>query len=166
MNELEFLTKGAVFLLVFIGIVSLMAMDHKDLSFAEGEWETIEDAFGSETTETIIGEAESDDLPTGEPPVTEESSPWWAGIPIIGGAAQFIVDVGAAIWGFVLTVAEVVRGFVDVTAAIFIIFMKFVTFDIPALRGSPSLRILFVVIIAPFWVGIPYILIKLLRGGG
>ncbi len=166
MSQLSFLTRGIVTMLVAIGLITIMAIDHKELSFAEDEWDTIEDAFGSDTTQDVLEEAQEDSLPRPDVPETEEEPPWWAQIPILGPVAQGAVDVGTAIWAGILTFVEWVRSGFAFVVALFGIFWAFVTFDIPALSEYPTLRLIFIIFIAPFWVAIPYIAVRMLRGGG
>lgn len=165
MSQLAFLTRGAVTLLVAIGLITIMAVDYKQLSFAEQEWDTINDAFGSDTTQDVLTEAAEDNLPNPDVPETEQP-PWWSFIPVVGPGIQLTLDIGSAIWSGVLSFAEWVRSGLAFVGALFTMFLKFVTFDIPALNETPSLRLILIIFMAPFWVGIPYIAIRALRGGG
>ncbi len=164
--------------IVVMVLTTIAADSFKDLTFAEDEWEDLTGSLDAFNAETVIDPLEEPGLlDAPQDPVPDEEAPpgfdAWAwvssavgNLPVIKDIVQATVAVAEAIWAGVITFVDMMQKGLNALLALSRFLFVIATFDIPALNAHPFLQMIRLLVVLPLWVGIPYLVVRMIRGGG
>ncbi len=166
MTEFGMVLRSIMVVIVVMVLVTIAATDFKELTFAEDEWEDLTgslDAFNAGDVSAPLEEPGPLDDPGGGGIVVPDII---LSIPGIREIAQATAAIANAIWSAVLVLVDVVGKGIASLLALSRFLFTIATFDIPALNAHPFLQMIRLLVVLPLWVGIPYLVVRMIRGGG
>ncbi len=178
MTDFGLVLRGIMLVIVVMVLVTIAAQDFKELTFAEEEWEDLTGSFDAFNAETIIDpleepgllDAPQDSDPDEETPPGFDAWAWVAGavstLPVISEIVEATVAVAQAIWAGVIAFVDMMQKGLNALLALSRFLFAIATFDIPALTAHPFLQMIRLLVVLPLWVGIPYLVVRMIRGGG